>query len=352
MFRRWLLNLHLTVALVAGVFLVVLGVTGSIMAFEVELSHLLNRQLWYVTPQSTRRSLAELGDAASRTPAAAGLKVTGYSMSPAADLSSQVQFRGLTVYVNPYTAEVLGSRVPAPDFISKVHQLHLRLLLTNKADSGKTIVTWAGVALLFLLASGFYLWWPLKRVTIRTRGSSRHFWLDLHSSTGILSLVFLLLLGVTGVVIGFDDVVAPWLYRATGSAPVAMYGRPQVKPTSPAIAISPDQAVAAAREALPGAVPISVNVPAPGAVYQISARYPEDRTPGGRSRIFVDPASGRVLLAEGSRTAPAGSRLITLNRAIHTGDIFGVPSKIVMSLASLMVVAQAVTGLVMWIKKR
>jgi uncharacterized iron-regulated membrane protein len=350
--RRWLLTLHLTVALVAGAFLLVLGITGSIMAFEVELSHVLNRQLWYVTPQNTRLSLAQLGEAASATPAAAGLKATGYSMSPAADLSAQVQFRGLTVYVNPYTGAVLGSRVPAPDFMSRVHQLHLRLLLTNKADSGKTIVSWAGVALLFLLASGLYLWWPLKRVTIQTRGSSRRFWLDLHASTGILSIAFLFLLAVTGVAIGFDEVIVPWLYRATGSAPIAMYGRPQIKPTSPVIAVGPDQAVAAAREALPGAVPVSVNVPAPGSVYAISARYPEDLTPGGRSRIYVDPATGRVLLAEGSRTAPAGTRLVTLNRAIHTGDVFGIPSKVIMSLASLMVVVQAVSGLVMWLKKR
>jgi len=107
-----------------------------------------------------------------------------------------------------------------------------------------------------------------------------------------------------------------------------------------------------ARAALPGAVPISINVPPPTGVYAISARYPEDLTPGGRSRLFVDQYSGAVLAAEGSRTAPPGSRLITLNRAIHTGDVFGVPSKIVMSLASLALVAQFVTGVLWWVRKR
>jgi len=33
-----------------------------------------------------------------------------------------------------------------------------------------------------------------------------------------------------------------------------------------------------------------------------------------------------------------------LNRAVHTGDVFGRPSKIVMSLASLMAPVQLVTG--------
>ena len=112
--------------------------------------------------------------------------------------------------------------------------------------------------------------------------------------------------------------------------------------------IGPDRAVAIARATLPGAVPISVNLPPPTGVYAISARYPEDLTPGGRSRIFIDQYSGAVLLAEGSRTAPAGSRAITLNRAIHTGDVFGTPSKIVMSLGSFMVILQLITGVVMW----
>ena len=89
------------------------------------------------------------------------------------------------------------------------------------------------------------------------------------------------------------------------------------------------------REALPGASPIFVNVPPPNGAYAISARFPEDLTPGGRSRIFIDPYSGQVLLAEGSRTAPAGSRMITLNRALHTGDVFGMPTKILMSIASI-----------------
>lgn len=67
--------------------------------------------------------------------------------------------------------------------------------------------------------------------------------------------------------------------------------------------------------------------------------------------MIVDQYTGQVLLAEGSRAAPAGARLVNANRAIHTGDVFGIPSKIVMSLASLLPVMQAASGLVMWWKR-
>jgi len=55
--------------------------------------------------------------------------------------------------VDPYTGAILGIRPGGMDFLAYVHQLHLRLLIRNKADTGKTIVSWAGMAMLFLLGS-------------------------------------------------------------------------------------------------------------------------------------------------------------------------------------------------------
>jgi uncharacterized iron-regulated membrane protein len=42
---------------------------------------------------------------------------------------------------------------------------------------------------------------------------------------------------------------------------------------------------------------------------------------------------------------------VIVNRAIHTGDIFGIPSKFLMSLASLMAATQVITGVIMWWKR-
>jgi len=66
----------------------------------------------------------------------------------------------------------------------------------------------------------------------------------------------------------------------------------------------------------------------------------------------IDPYTARVRFAEGSRTAPCGARLVIANRALHTGDMFGLPSKFVMSLASLGAVLQVVSGVMMWLKRK
>jgi uncharacterized iron-regulated membrane protein len=106
-----------------------------------------------------------------------------------------------------------------------------------------------------------------------------------------------------------------------------------------------------AAAAIPGTFPFQIGIPGPQGAYQIRSRFPEDLTPGGRSRVMVDQYTGTVLYAESSRTAPAGTRMVIVNRAIHTGDILGIPSKTLMSLASLMAVAQVLSGVLMWWKR-
>ena len=204
--------------------------------------------------------------------------------------------------------------------------------------------------MLVLMVSGIYLWWPVKRVAIDRRATGRRFWFDLHNAIGIFSLAFLLVLTFTGLMIGFEETTVPAFYSLTGSQPSKAPGPPPAPPAG-AKPITPDQAMEIARAAIPGTFPFQINVPGPKGTYQIRSRFPEDLTPGGRSRVIVDQYSGAVLFAEGSRTAPAGARMVIVNRAIHTGDIFGIPSKFLMSLASLMAAVQVITGVIMWWKR-
>ena len=294
-------------------------------------------------------TLSEIGAAVSR--AFPGQRISEYDVSNAAGLSYRVGLPGGVAYVNPYTGEVLGVDKGGIDFLGYVHQIHLRLLIRNEANTGKTIVSWAGVGMLFLLLSGVYLWWPYKRVSVTRRESAKRFWFDLHATAGIFSFVFLIVLTLTGLVIGFEHSTTPWLYRITGSQPSRPPRTPIGAPPG-AQPITPDQALELARAALPGAAPFYVNVPEPNEAYFVRLRYPEDRTPGGRSQVLIDPYTGKTIWAQGSRTAPAGTRLVIANRAIHTGDIFGLPTKAIASLASLMAVLQVLSGALMWWRGR
>jgi uncharacterized iron-regulated membrane protein len=349
--RRLVFNLHLYVSLIVAVFALVLALTGSIMAFEPELDHLFHWRLSYATALPRSLSLAEIGAAAAKV--FPGEPVRAYEFSTSPDLSYQVRFRGGIVFVNPYTGVILGTQTD-PDgasiFLRTVHRIHVSLLPSSSSEVGGNILSWASVGVGFLVFSGLYLWWPLKRVRVSRRTGGRRFWRDLHHATGIVSMPLILALVLTGMVIGFNETAASLLFQITGfHPPAASSVPPTVLANRP---ISPDEAIDIARAALPGAAPFDLNVPAPRGNYQIRMRYPEDRTPGGRSHVVVDQYSGKVLVAQSSRTAPAATRVLNANRAIHTGDVFGLPSKVVMALACLTLVVQVLSGGMMWWKRR
>ncbi|MFB9841535.1 PepSY-associated TM helix domain-containing protein [Mucilaginibacter ginsenosidivorans] len=350
--RRFFFKLHLWSSIIASPFILVFAVTGCFMAFEPELDHLLHARLSYVEPKGKQLSLGAISDAIHK---AYPLDTIGsYDIATSPGISYKAYTNNQTIYIDQYSGKILGT-MTEPDFWENtqniIHQLHLRLAFHDKHNIGKSIMTWAGVCMLIILPAGLVLWWKQKQLSIRSGSNSRQFWFDLHSMTGAFVFIFLLVPVVTGVIIGFEHQTVPLMYKLTSSRPTPM---PDIKIISQPgkKQITPDSALQAARNALPGVTPFNINVAGPADAYFIRCRYPEDLTPGGRSMVIIDPYTAKVLYAEGSRTAPAGTRLKVATRAIHTGDIFGIPSKFFGLLVCLVLVVQIVSGLKMWLGRK
>src|SRR5258708_24386347 len=151
-----------------------------------------------------------------------------------------------------------------------------------------------------MVLSGLYLVWTLKRVRVTWRGAAvRTTWFDIHNSTGVLALIFLLALTATGLVIGFESVTTPLFYKMTGSQPTPR-PNPRVAAVPGAPPITPDSAPGLARAALPGTVPLLINVARPGEAYVGPARYPAGRTPRGPRLTALKPHPGKALFPDGS----------------------------------------------------
>ena len=324
--------------------MVILGVTGSIMEFEPELDRSLHPQLSYVTPGRRILSLSEVGDAVSRR--LGGEPVVAHLLPRSPDLSSQVVLPRGIAYVDQYTGEVLGVRERGQTFLGYVRALHVRLAT---GDVGRNIVRWSGVAMILSLASGVYLWWPIKQVRIRGDWRSRRFWFGLHNAIGIFSWLPLAMLAVTGTVLGFEDQIAPLIYKLSRSAPTQAVRAALPVPRPGATPITPDEAVMIARDCVPGAVPYRVQMPKYGGVYQVALQYPQDRVTGERNLVVLDPYYGSVVSLSRSGDLSRGDRVLAMNEAFHTGDVLGMPSRIAVWLASTLLLVQAASGLLMWL---
>jgi uncharacterized iron-regulated membrane protein len=238
---------------------------------------------------------------------------------------------------------VLGIRNREQSFARKLHLLHTRLL---GGEPGEHIVGWTTVALLLLALSGLILWWPRRIVAIVRRTSWKRTTFDLHNAVGFYSLPIIAAITLSGVMIAFEATTDPLVKRLNAQSDPPP---PASTPASGAHRISIDDVLREAQRSLPGAAATNVNVPAgPRAAYRVLMKFPEDRTPAGRSRVHIDQFSGRVLLVENTREAPRGTRILNLKRSVHTGDIFGAPTQALYFIVGLAIAAQALTGAIMW----
>jgi len=107
--RKIAILIHLYLGLAAGLFLVILGLTGSVMAFEGDIDHWLHPDLWYVTP--ARKPLPE-NDLVSIAENRFRSRVLAIEFPRAANLAQRMQLAdGTAAYLNPYDGTVLGSKV-------------------------------------------------------------------------------------------------------------------------------------------------------------------------------------------------------------------------------------------------
>lgn len=361
--RKVILTIHLYLGLVAGIFLVILGLTGSVMAFEGDLSHWLHPDLWYVTPRA--RLLPELDMVSVAQNRFAPARVLAVQFSPARNLAQVIQMTdGTTAYINPYDGTVLGDTVGVSNLeraLGYVHQLHLRLVpipqsAPELAAAGKTIVSVAGLFLCLLVPTGLTLWWRNKRASFNWRAFNwKTSWFkvfyDAHQTIGIYAALFLFIASITGILIGFDagEKLIYSVTRSSRPAPPKSFASIPIPGATP---ITPDHVIEIARRAMPGATPAMMVMPQrPAGSFTVLMRVPEETSASVHSSVVVDQFSGKVLNVRNFLADSTGYRVIRFNRSVHTGDVFGLPSHILVSLSSLLLVAMVITGLVIWWKK-
>jgi len=354
--RTVLLKIHLVLGLATAIFLVVLGLTGSVMAFEGDIDRWMHPSLWYVKVRPTPMPEGELIGTVQRRFAPARVAAVTMPQQPNLAQAMQLTDRS-TVTVDPYDGSVLG-RVTGPSqtqqVLGAIHQIHLRLATTPRswmAPTGKVIVSYAGLALCLLVPTGLMLWWRTKRASLRWNVSWFLRCFDAHHVIGLYAGLFLWTAAFTGILIGFDSGEKA-IYSLTHSSRPTFARPPPSIPIAGATAITVDQALTVARAAMPAASVDSLSLPLnPKDAFNIVMRVPEETSGAAHSSVAVDQYSGKVLQLRDFLTDSPGYRWIRFNRSLHTGDIWGLPGHLLTSLSSLLLVAMVFTGLIIWWKK-
>lgn len=346
--RNAILKVHLWVGLAAGLVLLCAGVSGALLVFEQQIDDVLNPRLGKVQPHGEPLTLTESKTALER--AYPNYVVTGFDIPETPDHSAGAWLEdraghGIGVAYNPYTGQALGTW-DDDRFTRKLHAFHTHLLA---GEFGSAIMGWSAVLLSILGLSGIYMWWPRKKLGVDWSSTGAKFHYDLHNTVGILSSLVLLLFAFTGMAVHWERQVDQWAGQISHTP-----RRPRVPPIAPPVPgqtmMEPGQLLKIAENTAPGARATALNLPdTTGDAALVILKYPEDRTPAGRTRIFLDPYRGTVVAATDSRKVPLAMTYASrVNRELHTGDIYGWPTRIIASFFSLMLAVLTISGPMLW----
>lgn len=337
-FRGLLMWIHLVLGLTGAIVIAIASVTGAYITFQGPLER------WLIPVPRVENTTAS-PDLHAIVSAAESV------YAPRRVLNVVVRAGEATVvtltdrskaWVNPADASVIrfrqGKLLSLENITAGMRRLHTNLLIGR---NGRMIVTLATAEALFLGLTGAWLWWRRKHWRFRPwRGSVFRVSWDLHNATGIWFLLPVLSIVVTGLLIAVPAVV----FRYAGAPEAPWPEAPQssgVAGSPPPVALV--RVLAVADSVRPGEPVTGLAIPAgsAGAIAVVKAR----------ETIYLDKYTGRLIEVRPHRVPTEGDHALEAVEALHTGELYGVPGRTVMTLGSLMLAVMAVTGVVLGWKR-
>lgn len=354
--RAWS-AVHKWTSLVCTAFLLMLCVTGLPLIFHHEIEHALNRDEW--TPANPDGPLLDLDRilaiALENRPGEVPIfmsfdedrPVVNVTTGPTPDApGSQMHFASFD--------QTSGEIVPQPTgdggVMEFILQLHTDMFL---GLPGMLFLGAMGLVFAASIVSGVVLYAPFMRKldfgTLRTQRSARVKWLDWHNLLGVATMVWVMVVGLTGVI----NTLAPPLVDAWRTHALADLTAPYEGQERPATMSSLQLAVDQTKAAAPGRWVQFVAFP--GSDYSTNHHFTVflqgDST---LTRHIITPAlidAETGVLAD-IREMPWYNKTLQLSKPLHFGDYGGLPLKILWALLDIAAIVVLGTGLYLWAAKR
>jgi len=231
-----------------------------------------------------------------------------------------------------------------------IYTLHVELFA---GLAGKLLLGFMGLLMLVAIVSGVVLYAPFMRKLrfgeVRREKSARIKWLDLHNLLGITTLTWAFVVGATGMINTWADLVVKYWQGDQMAEMVAPYRG--LAPLSGPLG-SLEQAVAAARAREPG---MKIGFIAfPGTVFSSAHHYGvfmRGTTPL-TERLFkpvlVDALTGEITA---SRELPWYLSALLLSQPLHFGDYGGGPMQWLWAVLDVLTIIVLGSGLYLWLGK-
>ncbi len=352
--------MHLWAGLGLGIFFLMMGLSGSVMAWKQELLRWEARQLAPVQPVGERAPLEVVVAEARRAlpylrdEDLAGVYLDTDPRTPYLFVYGDFVNHPNDVHMllmDPYTAQVRRVIMMRHTVSGFVQILHTSLFL---AARGTLLSGMGAVGLVSLLLSGLWLWWPSTRGQLRSRltvqrGASRSRLLyDWHNLLGIYLWPVLLTVTLTAAAMALDGPlhIREVISHLTGSPK-------KLPPPKVRVSGSPHRLLEAVRSAegvagTPRYLFRPLKPDQPAALHTCIRRFGLFQN----AVAYLDPYSGRVLRVEEEQNDAPSGKVIVAIRTLHYGTAGGWVTQALYTVAGLLPLGLFVTGVLKWVEHR
>ncbi|MFV3379914.1 PepSY domain-containing protein [Pseudomonas sp. NY15354] len=371
MVKKSLFQLHWFFGITAGLVLALMGITGAVYSFQEELLRLFNPDVLKV--QVREEGVLPPTELVRRVEAAQGDTVSMLWVDTRDGNAARIFFqpppgqrRGEMRYADPYTGQFQGE-VTGQGFFNLMLQLHRFLAM---GDTGRQITGACTLMLVFFCLSGLYLRWPRQALnwrawlTLEWAKKGRAFNWDLHAVAGTWCLLFYLLFALTGLFWSYE-----WyregLNKLLADAPTAgqqhkrgegrgRHGPQKLDKNAPPLVVDYDAIWTSLKEAAgPSLVSYNLRLPPaggqPATLFYLLEGADHERA---FNTLTLDPATGQVKRHERYTEKSFKAQLLQSVYALHVGSYFGLPGRIIVTVASLTMPLFFITGWLLYLDRR
>lgn len=353
--RLWSV-VHAWTSLISTVFLLLLCVTGLPLIFHHEIDECLGYAHQPEAHASVARATPQVvADAALAADPGRVLQyvswdkdepgiVTAFTNSAPDGAPDNATVRAF----DAVSTKLLGPVGVGPMLI--VLKLHTDMFA---GQAGKLFLGAMGLLFAVAIVSGVVLYWPFTRrlrfATIRDSAARRVRWLDWHNLIGVVTVAWALVVGLTGVVNTWAELMLnQWKATELASMVAPYAGRPP-----PVHLASLDDVVARARQTAPGMEVAFIAFPGTPftSSHHFAAFMRGDSVLTSRllKPVLLDGETGEVADA---RALPLYLQALLISQPLHFGDYGGMPLKLIWATLDGLTIVVIGSGLYLWVARR
>ncbi len=366
---------HLPVGVIAGLVILNMCVTGVLLTYEKQIISWADTRGYYSAPPTAESQRLAIEGLINKARDARGANPTSVTLKSDPAAPAEIGFgRETTLFVNPYSGATLGEGSPrVRSFFRGVTEWHRWLGAKGENRNVARAITGAcNIGFLFMVVSGFYLWWPrnwnirsLRNIAWFRRGlPSRVRDFNWHNTIGFWSAAPLFVIVLSGVVISYTW-AGNLVYRIVGETPPAPRAANQTAAPSPGNAQSSapanlNSALQRAEQQVGDWRSITLQLPTnESAPFTFNIDRGNGGQPQKRGQLVLDRATGEVVRWEPFSGHTRGRQLRSILRFSHTGEVIGIAGQTIAGLVSIGGAFLVLTGfslairrLLAWIAKR